>query len=143
MLDPAAPRFSWTTPARLAGEFGDAAGAFGDAVRRRRGPWMALWCATAGGVGTPREVLQRETAALRRSSARWARPSGAGPTRAWNAALLQLGRRSLRAGRRATADGELSVPADFAYGRAKLEQEAEVLRWARETPRGLPASWPG
>jgi len=43
----------------------DAARAFSDEVRRQGRPWMAVWSATAGGVGTSREVLQHETDALR------------------------------------------------------------------------------
>src|SRR5262249_26822176 len=62
---PAAPRFSWNEPTRLALEIGDAARAFGETVRRRGGSWMALWCAAAGGVGTSPDALRQETSALR------------------------------------------------------------------------------
>src|SRR5262249_17976856 len=134
---PTAPRFSWNEPTRLALEIGDAARAFGEMVRRRGGSWMALWCAAAGGVGTSPDALRQETGALRQL----------------------LGSLDAAVGRRSEVSpgvvlfcssaggvyGEgLELPLTehsacapmSSYGRAKLEQEAEVRRWAEATPRG-------
>jgi hypothetical protein len=61
----AAPALAWNEPVRLRLELGEAARAFTGEARHRGAPWMVLWCATAGGVGTAPEALQRETDALR------------------------------------------------------------------------------
>jgi len=132
---PAAPRFSWNEPARLALELGDAARAFGEEVRQRGAPWMALWCAAAGGVGASPEALRRETDTLRQFLGSLGAALGRGADRSSGTLLFC-----------SSAGGvygdSLELPLTerspcwpiSAYGRTKLGQEADVLRWVRETP---------
>jgi UDP-glucose 4-epimerase len=132
---PAGPRFSWDEPARLAVELREAARGFGDAVRRRGGPWMALWCAAAGGVGASPEALRRETDALRHLLGALGTALGPEADRGPGALLFS-----------SSAGGVYGEPLELPltehspcrpispYGRVKLEQEAEVLAWARATP---------
>jgi UDP-glucose 4-epimerase len=133
-----APRFAWSEPARLAGELDAAARAFGTAVRESGAgpaPWMMLWCASAGGVGTSPQALAQETAALRRLLASLgAMP--AGPAGRTSGVVLL----SSSAGAVYGDGGELPLTERSpcrpisAYGRAKLDQEALVVEWARATP---------
>ena len=132
---PAAPRLSWSEPARLARELGDAARAFDEEARRRGAPWMTLWCAAAGGVGAAPEALRQETEALRQLLGSLGAALGRGGARTPGALLFC-----------SSAGGVYGDSLDLplteqspcrpisAYGRAKLEQEADVLRWARDTP---------
>jgi UDP-glucose 4-epimerase len=133
---PAAARVSWDEPARLGRELGEAACAFREEAGHRGVPWVAVWSAAAGGVGAPPEALRRETDALRGLLGALAEPPRGGPGRSpgvflfcssaggvyGNAIELPLTERS---------------PCEpiSAYGQAKLEQEAYVLAWARETAR--------
>ena len=132
---PEVPRFSWNEPPRLALEIDDAARAFGEAVHQRGGPWMTLWCAASGGVGAPPDALRQETGALRQLLG------------SLDAALELQSERSpgvvLFCSSAGGVYGEgLELPLTehsacepiSAYGRAKLEQEAEVRRWAEATP---------
>jgi UDP-glucose 4-epimerase len=98
---------------------------------------MALWCATAGGVGTPREVLQGETAALRTLLGSLGAAFGRGPDPAPGTLLFCSSAGGVY-GQAVELPLTESSPCQpiSAYGQAKLEQEAEVLRWARET-RGV------
>jgi UDP-glucose 4-epimerase len=131
---PTAARFPWTDPTRLAPALREAAGAFTAEAERQGRPWMALWSATPGGVGTSEEILARETGALRallgalgaaRGRPEAHRPgtllfcSSAGGVYGQTVELPLTERSACR-------------PIS-AYGQAKLAQEAEVLRWARES----------
>ncbi|HWC01603.1 MAG TPA: NAD-dependent epimerase/dehydratase family protein [Methylomirabilota bacterium] len=131
---PPMPRLPWAEPARLAQELGDAAHAFGEEVRRRRIPWMLFWCAGAGGVGTPPETLRLETDALR-LLLRALSPLLAGSGPSAPPGLLFFS---------SSAGGVYGDSPDLpltehsrclpisAYGRAKLGQERDVLRWAED-----------
>jgi UDP-glucose 4-epimerase len=132
---PAATGFSWNEPARLTLELRDAARAFSEEARRRRVPWMVLWCATAGGVGTPPAVLHRETDALRQLLGSLGAAAGGGAGQSPGALLFC-----------SSAGGVYGNSLDLplterspcrpisAYGQAKLDQEAHVLEWAAQTP---------
>jgi UDP-glucose 4-epimerase len=136
---PPQPRFAWDEPARLTHELGEAARAFGTAVRPRGGApasWMVLWCASGGGVGTTPEALARETDALRHLLGSLGAGLGADPeSRATGVVLL-----SSSAGAVYGDTGELPLTERSpcrpisAYGRAKLDQEALTLEWAAATP---------
>ena len=128
---PPDPRFSWDEPDRLTVEIGDAARAFGAAVRQRGGPWMALWCAAAGGVGASPDALRQETEALRR----WLAALGRETARAPGALLFSSSAGGVYGDGVALPLTEHSPCRPISpYGRAKLEQEADVLSWARATP---------
>ncbi len=132
---PAAPRFSWSEPARLATEIAEAARAFGEAVRQRGTPWTLAWCAAAGGVGGRPEALAQETAALRHLLGAVAAALGGRADRPPGTVLF-----SSSAGGVYGESLELPLTENSPcrpispYGRAKLEQEADVLRWAAATP---------
>ncbi|HEY7141038.1 MAG TPA: NAD-dependent epimerase/dehydratase family protein [Methylomirabilota bacterium] len=132
---PATARLSWGEPGRLALELGDAARAFGEEARRREAPWMALWCAAAGGVDASSETLGRETEALRQLLGALGTALGRTPHRASGTLLF-----CSSAGGVYGRGPELPLTEDSpcqpisAYGRSKLGQETEVLRWAGATP---------
>jgi UDP-glucose 4-epimerase len=127
--------FSWNEPTRLGSELGEAARAFGRAVQAQRAGWLVLWCAGSGGVGTPPGTLARESDALRalmgQLSTELARRLAASP------GLLLL---SSSAGGVYGNSVDLPLTEDSPcspiseYGRNKLRQEADVLRWVDETP---------
>jgi UDP-glucose 4-epimerase len=126
---------AWDDPGRLAHQLDEAAEAFGLEVARRQAAWLVLWCAGAGGVGTPPEELARETEALRhllgRLSALQARRAARRP------GLLLL---SSSAGGVYGASGDLPLSEDSPclaiseYGRNKLRQEEAVAAWGGRTP---------
>jgi UDP-glucose 4-epimerase len=132
---PASLGFPWTEPGRLGPVLAGAARAFGDVAARRRLPWTVLWCAGAGGVGTPPEALSRETDGLRGLldglAAAQVRAGGAPP------GLLLLA---------SSAGGVYGNSPDLpcteasacrpisAYGRNKLVQETDAAAWAAATP---------
>jgi UDP-glucose 4-epimerase len=97
---------------------------------------MVAWSAAAGGVGTPAEALHRETDALRGLlGALGAAPSG-GPGRAPGVFLFcsSAGGVYGNAVELPLTEHSPCEPIS-AYGQVKLEQEAHVLAWARETAR--------
>ncbi len=132
---PALPRpLSWSDPARSASGLEEEAERFADDVRADGASWTVLWCAGAGGIGTPPARLDAETEALRRL-------------------LDALGRRSERLGPgklvlASSAGGvygdssELPLTEDSpcrpisAYGRNKLVQERLCLEWSERTGLG-------
>jgi UDP-glucose 4-epimerase len=128
---PAPARFSWSEPARLEPELGEAVRAYGRAVRERQAAWMVLWCAGSGGVGTAPDALARESDALvtllSHLSTDLARGRDPSP------GLLLL---CSSAGGVYGNSVDLPITEDSAcspiseYGRNKLRQEAHVLRWA-------------
>ena len=132
---PAGTRFSWTEPGRLAREMTDAARAFSDEVRRQGRPWMAVWSATAGGVGTSREALQHETEALRKLLGSLGATLGRGGAAIPGTLLFCSSAGGVYGQALELPLTERSPCRPLsAYGQTKLDQEAEVLRWAQETP---------
>jgi UDP-glucose 4-epimerase len=96
---------------------------------------MALWSATAGGVGTSREALQHETDALRTLLGALGTalgPDGA-PARGTLLFCSSAGGVYGQAVELPLTERSACRPIS-AYGQAKVEQEAAVLRWAQETP---------
>jgi UDP-glucose 4-epimerase len=132
---PAPSKFSWQDPTRLSGELDRATESFAAEIRRRDSPWLVLWCAGAGGIGTPTQAFETESTALRQlvdglgaglADAEPARPgffllsSSAGGVYGDNPEVPL------------TEDSRCSPISD--YGRNKLGQEEFVLRWARSRP---------
>jgi UDP-glucose 4-epimerase len=133
MPDP--PRFSWQEPVLLSSELDHATEAFATEVRREDRAWLVLWCAGAGGVGTPRDVLEIESTALRqlvdRLDVRLASPE---PNRQ-GFLLLSSSAGGVYGGNSEvplTEDSRCSPISD--YGRNKLKQEQFVLHWAGVRP---------
>jgi UDP-glucose 4-epimerase len=132
---PAAPPYRWTEPDRLEAELLSAARRFAMAVRERGSPWLALWCAGAGGVGTAPEVLDRETAALETWLGCLGRELGVGPRPAPGVFLLCSSAGGVSGGVGSlpiTEQSECSAISE--YGRNKRRQEQLVLDWITRTP---------
>jgi UDP-glucose 4-epimerase len=133
---PPSPRFSWNEPARLARELDETARAFGQAAREREAAWMVLWCAGAGGVGTPPEALARETEALGQLLACLSPGRAPAPMPPPPGLLLLCSSAGGVYGSSAdlpTTEDSRCAPISE-YGRNKLRQEARVLRWVEQTP---------
>jgi UDP-glucose 4-epimerase len=131
---PTVPHFAWHEPARVATELGEAARAFGDAVRQRGGPWMVLWCAAAGGVGASPDALRGETDALRRLLGALG-SLGRATQGSTGTLLFSSSAGGVYGDSPALPLTEHSPCRPISpYGRAKLEQEADVLGWATATP---------
>jgi UDP-glucose 4-epimerase len=132
---PSETRFSWTAPDRLVREMADAAHAFTEEARRQGRPWMTVWSATAGGVGTSPGVLQHETDALRGLLGSLGAALGRGGALAPGTLLFCSSAGGVY-GQALELPLTESSPCHpiSAYGQTKLDQETEVLRWARETP---------
>ncbi len=123
---PGPRRLSWEHPATLEAELRSAASAY---LREAPSPWMTLWCAGRGVVGTPAEAMARETRALevvldRLGEAR--RPglfflAGSAGGIYGDSPELPL-----------TEASALHPVSD--YGRAKLRQEELVEAWAASHP---------
>ena len=132
---PASPGFPWNEPTRLAHELGKAARAFSQAAREREAAWMALWCAGAGGVGTPPEALRRETDALQQLLGYLSAGQAQEP-KPFPGLLLLCSSAGGVYGSSVdlplTEDSRCSPISE--YGRNKLRQEEHVLRWVEETP---------
>lgn len=62
--NPPAPAFSWTDPARLAGELNACGEWFLAEVTKRQCPWGVVWAAGAGVIGTSDLILETETTAF-------------------------------------------------------------------------------
>jgi UDP-glucose 4-epimerase len=132
---PAGGRFAWAEPGRLAHEVADAARAFGEEARRQGRPWMALWSASAGGVGTSREILQRETDVLRTVLGSLGEARGRGGISGPGTLLFCSSAGGVYGQALELPLTERSPCRPIsAYGQIKLDQEVEVLRWAEQTP---------
>lgn len=133
---PEVQRYTWTEPDRLGSELRTSARSFGAAVRESGAPWLALWCAGAGGVGTEPAALHCETAAVETllealgrelAEARQTAPgvfllcSSAGGV-SGSSATLPI-----------TEESDRSPISE--YGRNKLRQEELVQQWSARTPR--------
>jgi UDP-glucose 4-epimerase len=108
---------------------------FASEVRRLDRSWMVLWCAGAGGIGTPSQAFQLESAALRQLvyglGKRLADPEAA------RQGVFLL---SSSAGGVYGNNPEMPLTEDSRcspiseYGKNKLEQEQFVLDWAGARP---------
>ena len=142
-LGPGWPTLFLGRARRLAGEIGEAARTFGDAVRQRGGPWMAFWCAAAGGVGAAPDALRRETDTLRQLLGSLGTALGRLPERASGTLLFSSSAGGVYGDNLALPLTEHSRCRPISpYGRAKLEQDADVLAGLRRRPAS-PASWRG
>jgi UDP-glucose 4-epimerase len=127
-------KLSWHDPDRLATQLGAAVDELWPAVRDLEANWMVLWCAGAGGVGTPWPALLQERAALR-TLLRLLRQDPAGPRRSSGVFLY-----CSSAGGVYGRSDELPLTEESPgspiseYGRNRLAEEEEVLRWGAESP---------
>jgi UDP-glucose 4-epimerase len=124
-------RFPWTDAPALDETLKAAAGAYLESLPPDS-PWMVLWCAGAGVVGTPAEALDRETRALEAlldgiEAAAKGRPG---------CFFLSSSAGGLYGGNREIPVTEESAPRPISdYGRNKLRQEELLSAWAGARPR--------
>jgi UDP-glucose 4-epimerase len=132
---PGLRHFSWGDQTRLSDELNRAIESFAGEVRQQRRSWLVLWCAGAGGIGTPIDALAAETAAFCQLV------DGLGR----HLADPEPGRRGLlllssSAGGVYGNNPEVPLTEDSRccpisdYGRNKLRQEEFLLRWAHSRP---------
>ena len=96
---------------------------------------MAFWCAAAGGVGAAPDALRRETDTLRQLLGSLGTALGRLPERASGILLFSSSAGGVYGDNLALPLTEHSPCRPISpYGRAKLEQEADVLGWAAATP---------
>jgi UDP-glucose 4-epimerase len=132
---PDPPEFSWQDPTRLSGDLDRAIEAFAGEVRRADRLWLVLWCAGAGGIGTPTRAFEMESAALRHLVDRLAVSLADREPARQGLFLL-----SSSAGGVYGDNPEVPLTEDSRcspiseYGRNKLAQEEFVLDWARSRP---------
>ena len=132
---PTQPRFSWPDAARLANELDDATETFAAEVRRGGAYWLMLWCAGAGGIGTPDEALQQETAALRRLINRLNRSLVEREPARRGLIMLSSSAGGVYGDNPDVPLTESSKCSPISeYGANKLAQEELVLRWAEARP---------
>ncbi|MGH7264690.1 MAG: NAD-dependent epimerase/dehydratase family protein [Candidatus Rokuibacteriota bacterium] len=131
---PGVPKFSWTEPGRLTRELEDAARAFGDETRARRSPWMVLWCAGAGGVGTSPQALRNETHGLQRLLESLSAGHAGAPSTPGLLLHCSSGGGVYGSNPDLPLTEESRCRPISDYGRNKLVQETHVLRWAEATP---------
>lgn len=122
--------FSWDRPAELGAEFEAAADAYLRLAGPQR-PWVILWCAGAGVVGTPAEAMEGETRALEALLDRLGPKLGGKP----GVFFLASSAGGLHGGGSEIPLTEESAPSPISdYGRAKLRQEEILARWAANHP---------
>jgi len=124
-------RFSWGDPAALEGELDAATRAY-LSVLAPGSPWMALWCAGAGVVGTPAGALAQETKTLEMLLGRLSSAAGERP----GFFFLSSSAGGIYGGSTEVPLTEESTPRPISdYGRAKLRQEELLTSWAAARPR--------
>jgi UDP-glucose 4-epimerase len=132
---PDPPKFSWEDPTRLSKELDRATESFAGEVRRGDSSWVVLWCAGAGGIGTPTQAFETESTALRQLVDRLG-ASLADPEPARQGLFLLSSSAGGVYGDNPevplTEDSRCSPISD--YGRNKLGQEEFVLGWAGSRP---------
>jgi UDP-glucose 4-epimerase len=127
--------YPWQEPDRLDVELRLAARRFAAEVHERGVPWLVLWCAGAGGVGTPPAALHGETEALRALLGSLGAELAEQPRPAPGVFLL-----CSSAGGVSGSSSSLPLTEDSGcspiseYGRNKLRQEQLVLEWRARTP---------
>jgi UDP-glucose 4-epimerase len=127
---PATP-FPWTDAAALDAALKSASRAYLDSLPPDC-PWMILWCAGAGVVGTPAEALARETTGL---EALLGHIEAAAATRP-GFFFLASSVGGLHGGSREIPVTEQSAPRPISeYGRNKLRQEELLCAWAAARPQ--------
>ncbi len=124
-------RFSWGDISALEGELDAAMRAY-LAVLAPDSPWMVLWCAGAGVVGTPAEALEKETKTLELLLGRLDAAAGDRP----GFFFLASSAGGIYGGSQEVPLTEESTPRPISdYGRAKLRQEELLASWAAARPR--------
>ena len=119
---------AWTGPSGGASELGVQAEQFLKAAGD--GQWSVAWCAGAGIMGTPAQVLDRELVALRQTLAALA----AAPHAENGALFFASSAGGVYAGVGTPPYDESSpVRALAPYGQAKLDAEALVTAWSQRT----------
>jgi UDP-glucose 4-epimerase len=128
---PRVASFSWNNPEALEAELGEAAQDYLSAAGTDA-PWMLLWCAGAGVVGTPAEQLGRETRSFEILLDRLGR---GGAERA-GLFFLSSSAGGLHGGNVEMPLTEETPPRPISdYGRAKLRHEELLGAWAAAHPR--------
>lgn len=121
-------RIDWSAPDGGAGQLRQGAGQFLDAAGDRA--WSVAWCAGAGVTASSADALQLEVGALAETldALATARPAGQGTF------FFASSAGGVYAGVREPPYDESSpVRPLSAYGRAKLDGEAVVTSWSRQT----------
>ena len=123
--------FSWNDTGTIERELAAATDAYACAVVESGRPWMVLWCAGAGMVGTPADGMARETRILEAFLERLGTALAGRP----GCFFLASSAGGVYGGSRETPLTEHSAPFPSSdYGRAKLRHEEMLAGWAAPHP---------